>query len=277
MRRATCLVVGLVALAGCGPEKTLPDKVNLTPELPPVVILPTQSDPAAVAVVNRALAKATEGHPERISKAKAFRLSLKGVVIRYGVEVATLRKVEAVWPDRLVQRDEYNAQGATELVIGLRRPVVWVRKRVNGQLQADESPADQEKYASAQARDAIGRYWLPTLVPLADPDAIVFGAKTEMVNGESCDVIKMAISGSPVYTLWFGERSGYLGQIDFTHVEPGGSVAKSFALSQHKAVGGIVVPMQIGYLHNGVKVENWTVDSWEFVDSIPEATFAPPK
>jgi len=279
MRREISLIVVLLALVGCGEEKKLPDKVNLTPEQPPEIIIPKQSEPDAVAIVNRVLAKATDGHPERISKAKAIRLSLAGVIYLNSVGTAATRKAEAVWPDRLVQTVRFTTQGTTtELMIGLRDPVYWLRKRVNGQLQPDQDRPDQKKYAVAETRDAIGRFWLPILVPLTDPDAIVFGAKTEMVDGQSLDVIKMAISGSPVYTLWFEQQSGYLGRIDFTHIEPtGASVEKRFLLTQHKSVNGIIVPMEIGYRHNILLAETWSVESWEFVDSIPEEAFMPPK
>jgi hypothetical protein len=274
------LVFGLVILAGCGPEKELPTTVTLTPDrdLPTLIAVPPQSNPAAAKIVDRCLAASTEGHPERIGKAKAFRLAMKGVVIRQGVEVATIRRVDAVWPDRFVQFDEFNEGGPVRVIMGLRRPVLWARNHRDGQSTKIPVP-ESEQYEAVIAAEAVGRYWMALLVPLTDPKTIVFDPKTETVDGQAVSVIKASVPGCPVFTLWFDDKTGFLGRIDFMQTEQLGSnpIAKTFILKDHRLFSGLMIPGKIGYRHNGPVVESWAVDSWDFVDKIDDIVFDAPK
>jgi hypothetical protein len=274
------LVFGLVILAGCGPEKELPTTVNLTPdrEESRQLVVPSQSDPSAVKIVDRCLAVSTDGHPERIGKAKAFRLAMKGVLIRQGVEVATIRRVEAVWPDRLKQSDDFNEGGPVLIIIGLRRPVLWGQRHAGGQTTKSLLP-NPEQLEAVAAADYVARYWMALLVPLTDPKTIVFDPKTETVDGQAVSVIKASVPGCPVFTLWFDEKTGFLGRVDFLQTELLGSnpIAKTFILKDHRLFSGLMIPGKIGYRHNGPVVESWAVDSWDFVDKIDDIVFDAPK
>src|SRR5688572_13791014 len=106
--------VGIVVLAGCGPAKELPKTVIITTEetSTSAVAVPTVSEPDAVKVVERALAVATDGHPERLNKVKANRAVLKGSVVHprpggVAAIVPTFRHIDAVWPDRILLTDEF--------------------------------------------------------------------------------------------------------------------------------------------------------------------------
>lgn len=283
MRRGTgfvaALVVGLAVLAGCERGKELPKEVlsptePTTPAEPPT---PTASQPEAAKVVERAIKATTDGHPERIEKFKASRASMKGVLKNGPVFVPRVRRVEAVWPDRFFLSDEYNDNGPIQVMIGDRNHSIWMRTRRGGQVLPGELP-DPVKFEAAFSADAVGRYWMPLLVPLADPKTIVFDAKKQNVGVLSFDVIKAAVPDCPVFTLWFEERTGYLVRVDFNHLEPLDTVpkAKNFNLEMPRPFGDVVLPGKIGYRENGEGREEWTVDSWEAVPKIDDATFEPP-
>lgn len=287
--RALSLPVGLLAAAavltsqpGCGGTgKELPKVVTAGEEdkSGPKVVVPEKSEPAATAVVERALKVTTDGHPERVQKAKANRLKMKGIVVGPGRPIPTERHVTAVWPDRYAQYDEMNdGNGPTRVMIRLRRPTIWVARSSGGETSVQE-PADPKAQEAALAGEAVGRHWMGLLVPLADPKAVVFSAEKKTVGGEPADVVKAALPGSPVFTLWFSEKTGLLGRVDFAQLEPGANVPiqKFFALLNHRAFGGMTLPARVEYWHNGLRVEEWNVDSWEFPDSVPDAEFDAPK
>ena len=288
--RALSVLVALVAavallasVPGCGGKgKELPsvvpqadDKANSTP----AVVTPEKSEPTAAAVVEKALKAATDGHPERVGKAKANRLRMKGSVVGPGRPIPTVRRVEAVWPDRLAQTDEMSPEsGLGTILIRLRRPVLWVGNIKEGKTAPVEFPDLKEREA-ALAAELVGRHWMALLVPLADPKTVVFAAKKEPLNGQPADVIKAAVPGSPVFTLWFDEKTGLLGRIDFNQVEPGSTVPtiKFFSLGRHRAFDGMTLPGRIEYRQNALPLEEWDVESWEFPERIDDGAFDAPR
>jgi len=288
MRRGTgfaaALVMGVAALAGCERGKELPKEVvspgeQATPPEPPT---PTASQPEAAKVVERAIKAATEGHPERIGKLKTSRAAMKGVVIINTVPVNWNRRIEAIWPDRFFQSDEFNQNGPVQVMIGDRNHSMWVRNRRGSRTEPWEPP-DPVKFEEANAADMVGRYWMPLLVPLTDPRTIVFDARKQTIHlptgAMHFDVIKAAVPNRPVYTLWFEEQTGFLARVNFNHLEPLTSVpkAKTFNLLMHRPFpGGVVLPGKIGYEEGGIVREEWRVDSWEAVPNIDDATFEPP-
>lgn len=283
MRRGTgfvaALVMGVAVLAGCERGKELPKEVispneQTTPAGSPT---PTTSQPEAAKVVARAVKATTDGHPERIEKFKTSRASMKGVLKNGPAFVPRVRRVEAVWPDRFFLSDEYNDNGPVQLLIGVRNHSMWTRTRRGGQAVPGELP-DPVKFEAAFSADAVGRYWMPLLVPLTDPKTIVFDAQKQNVGVLSYDVIKAAVPNCPVFSLWFEDRTGHLVRVDFTQLEPLDTVpkAKNFNLEMQRQFDGVVLPGKIGYRENGDGREEWTVDSWEAVPKIGDATFEPP-
>lgn len=286
MRRAAgpvlLLAVALAALPGCGGgrQKELPKTVSSgdTTSAVPAVPIPKESEPAARAVVDHAIKAATDGHPERIGKAKASRAVLKGQVRGPERWRPTIRRIEGVWPDRAATTDEFNDNGPVKVMIRLRRPALWLANEREGKTEPVAFP-DPAAQAAVLADDLVGRHWMPLLVPLAEPTTIVFEAKKQTVNGQALEVIKAAVPGGPLFTLWFDEKTGHLGRIDFVQVEPGNATPtqKFFGLLAHRSFGGLVLPGQIRYSHNGVDAETWDVDAWEFPERFDEAGFDAPR
>lgn len=289
MRRITGLkaglVIGMAILAGCGPEKELPKEVTISPsrDTTPSVPVPEKSEKAAAEVVERCLKASTEGHPERIGKLKANRATLKGSVVRplagggKGI-VPTFRRIEAVWPDRYSLHDEYNDSGPVRMIVGIRQPSLWIRTQRDGGPLANTDPPDPQKAAESVGVDLIARHWMALLTPLADSKVIAFDAKKQVVDGQKADTVKVSIPNYPVFTLWFNEKTGYLGRVDFHHLEYLSTTPlwKVYTFDGHRPFGGVMVPTKIIYRQSHEVAEDWSVDSWEFPDNVPDAAFEPP-
>lgn len=282
MRRIHLLVAGLAlgpVAAGCGPEKELPTEVRVgtardEPATPPI---PSASDPEAVRIVDLAVRAATDGHPERLAKARANRVTLRGVVLRATGRVATTRRIQAAWPDRLVLVDEFNENGPLAITVGLRRPNLWIRRTQDGETTA-VPVAEPEKDSAAYAADAVGRHWMALLVPLTDPKTVVFEPGKRSAGGRGADTLKAAVPGCPVFTLLFDDQTHHLAQVQFQQVEYDKTAAKSkvFGLAGYRAFDGLTLPAKIDYAQNGQLVEEWSVDGWEFPAAADEAAFDPP-
>jgi hypothetical protein len=280
---AAAVAVFTSATTGCGGSgkelpKVVPDATDK--DAPKAVVVPAKSEAAAVAVVERALKAATDGNPARIERAKVNRLRMKGTVM-VARPVNTTRRVEAVWPGRLAQTDEYSPDSElTTTLVRLRRPVVWVGNLKDGKASPAEMP-DPRAVEVAIAAEAVGRHWMALLVPLTDAQTVVFAARKDSLNGRPADMIRAAVPGAPVFTLWFDGQSGLLLQVSFAHVEPGNrtETQKVFTLLNHRAFDGLTLPGRVEYRQNALPLalEEWAVESWEFPERIDDAGFDAPK
>lgn len=267
---------------GCGGSgKELPNIVATDTEkpAPAAVAVPTKSEPAAIAVVERAVKAATDGNPSRIERAKVNRLKMSGTIITSVRAEKAVRRVEAVWPDRLAQTDDFNSDSdLTTTLVRLRRPTLWIGNLKDG--KASPSPiAVTKELEAAVAAEMVGRHWMALLVPLSDARAVVFAARKDTLNGKAVDVIRAAAPGRPVFNLWFDEKSGLLVQVSFAQVEPGNRVEtqKVFTLLNHRAVEGLMLPGRIEYRQSlPVPLEEWDVQSWEFPERLDDTTFTEP-
>jgi len=268
--------------AGCGGSgKELPKEVNQDTEkaAPAAVVVPAKSEPAAVEVVERAVKAATDGNPARLERAKVNRLKLKGFIVAPGRPLSSNRRVEAVWPDRLALTDEFSSDsGLPTTLVRLRRPLLWVGNIRDGKATTSEMPDVQEREAALSV-EMIARHWMALLVPLTDARTVVFAARKDVLNGTLVDVIRAAAPGTPVFTLWFDEKSSRLLQVSFAHVEPGNrsETQKVFVLLDHRAAHGLLLPGRVTYWQNGRQVEDWTVEGWEFPERIDDSGFDAPK
>lgn len=280
MWRAGLLGVGLLAAAvGCGPEKELPtvlpsatdrDKAAADP-------VPTTSDPAAKAFVDACIRTATDGHPERLDKARAFTARMSGLIRANNQNNPSSRELKAVWPDRLRVDQDLPVGDVKRLLFGLRRDTVWlVRTTAAG--AEDATPDDQAERAAYVRADAVAEFWLATLVPLADPRTVLFDARSQelLPNQPPVDTVKAAVPGCPVYTLWFDPGTKLLGLVTYTHRELTVTYKKQVRLADHAPRNGVQLPTKTAYARNAVTLGEWTVAEWEFVGSIDEAAFDPP-
>lgn len=292
MRRATGFGVGLASvglalLVGCGPEKKLPDKE------PPVVdpgppAIPTESQPEAREVVEHAVQALTDGHPERLEKAKVNRLVLEGLV-RFPVPMTdqtvmakTIRRLAGVWPDRLRFEQETPSEKPRLVLSGYRPAGFWLLAA------SDEgrpepiplgNPQQQEEILRV---DGVGQYWFYLLVPLIDPKTVVFEARTTRLPdpaGKDIEVegIKVAVPNHPVFTLWFDRKTHLLARIQYPHSERGSPIRKMITIASHKPSAGLILPAVVRFDRNEFTVEEWNALSWEFPERLDESVFDPPK
>ncbi len=132
---------------------------------------------------------------------------------------------------------------------------------------------------AAFAADTVGRYWMALLVPVSDSRTVVFAARKDLLQGIPVEVIRAGAPDTPVFTLWFDEKTGRLLQVSFAHREPGdrSETQKVFTLFDYRAADGFSLPGRVTYWHNGQQVEDWTVQAWEFPERIDDANFDAPK
>jgi hypothetical protein len=278
-RRGLTLLVllSLGVLAGCDPAKEVPKEITLTVDpADEGPAAPAESDPEAKAYVEKCLAAATEGHPERLLKAKATASTVKGLMrVAGGDLTSTTRKVEAIWPDRLRVSYEFSTGEIKRITIGLRSPDVWAFN-LGPDGESEFVPPNAREYADILSVDAVGHLWVPMLVPLQDQATIIFGMKKETVDNQGAVTVKASIRDCPVFTLWFNEATGLLGQITYTHTEAGSKLHKMLRLDAHKLTNGILLPGLIEFKRNGEMVERWEVTSWDFPEKIEDSTFDRP-
>jgi hypothetical protein len=282
MRRATGLgaglVLGLAVFAGCGPEKQLPTSLPDSSEkdTPKAPQIPTKSEPEAVKLVDRCVKAATDGHPERLERAKAVTQSAKGAFRREtGQFERATRHVQAVWPNLGRVTYDFLTGDIKQFQLGYRKPDAWAF-HVRDAEPADFTPPNMKEYAEIIGIDLVGLFWMPMLVPLVDPTTVVFGAKTEMLDNQPAEVVQVSVPGCPVFSLWVDGKTTLPKLITFTHNEGGTKILKRLGLADHKPFGGVLIPTTLVYARNSTPVEEWTITACTFVDKIDDATFNRP-
>lgn len=138
-------------------------------------------------------------------------------------------------------------------------------------------PPNAREYADILAVDVVGQYWMAMLVPLNEPQTIVFDLQKDSFESQGAITVKAFVPGCPVFTLWFHEKSNLLGQITYLHDEAGSRIHKRMTLGEYKPHEGIQLPNGIAFYRNGEVVEQWEVNSWEFLDTIEDSSFDRPK
>jgi hypothetical protein len=275
------VTIGLSGLSGCGEEKKLPGPIDGSEPRsnnPRNSNIPTTSEDAAKRVVDRAIRAMTDNHPERLDKTKVNKSTAKGHYFKpvngQFQFVETNRLFQAVYPDRVRVDYEFKGEGGRTNSIGLRRPAgAWFRD------SAAPSPIqDPQQFAELVNVDAIGTLWLLTLAPMAEGKAVAFDFAPASSDGRPFDTVKVGIPGYPIaFTLWFDQSSALLTRVEYNHLEAAVRVMKRVDLAEHKPFGGLKLPTQIIYTRDGKEAERWTVESWEFPDTIDDAVFAEPK
>jgi hypothetical protein len=275
------LVLGLAVFVGCGPEKELPKEITISTGRERISSpVPPTSEPDALKITEKAIRAATDGHPERLERGKVSKVQSEGdiewVVGDRRIVTNATRRIEAAWPDRVRVSYDLGVGTIRQITLGLRRPIGWERAVAdNGASEVNGFDRAREQLL---ATDVLGQHWMPLLVPLADPAAVVFGAKTVTDDKKQpVDQILLALPGFPTYTLWFDPKTYYLVRVWYVRPDGAGvDETNVLHLSDHKSSGGLMLPGRMRYLKNGIPVEDWKVAEWEFVDSLPDSTFDRP-
>jgi hypothetical protein len=272
------------AIPGCGPGKELPDEIPKTTENTEKGSgVPTASEPAARAYVEKALKAFTGGKPELVTKVKFSRAVLNGTsqlpIENRPTEFSSERTIAAAWPDRFAVTNHLTKPGL-ELNAG-----IWLRGKdltmLHGSVEFNP-PNRAEIIQTEPANVALG-HWMATLVPLADPRAIVFDFQSASVippqggQPQPVQMLKLALPDFPVFQLAFDPKTDLLIRVESSIPDQGVRVRKLWTASDHKpGPDGRILPGKTEVRHNNTVVEIWTVEKWEFPAEIPETEFAPP-
>jgi hypothetical protein len=272
------VVVGVVV--GCQPAKDVPEDIPKNQSVSEGVTVPAASDPAAKAYIEKAVKALTGGKTELLAKGKTSRAVFKGMMSINKTELPTTRTIAAVWPDRYFVANDLVIRGQP---LNVR---TWLKRPHFTILKGDE---EQENFNRAEmeqvlAADATAQYWMALLVPVTDPRAIVFD--TQSIIGTSAtgqpmpiQLMKLSLGTTlPLYQLTFDAKTDLLLRAEYTTTELGVRRRKQWTASDHKpGPDGLTLPMKTECQHDGLTVELWDVEKWEFPGSIPDTEFDPPK
>lgn len=264
-------------LTGCGPEKALPTDLSKSDGGPAQQAAPAKSDPEAKAIIDRAVKAFTGGKSELLAKGKFCRVTLKGLM--YSVDnsnqsIEATRTLAAAWPDRLHFTNDSEAFG-NKLVVEswLRRPEFVVTR--NG---AEHRPPNPAEWEQNLASDLVGQVWMAFLLPPSDPKAVVFDPQTITLERRDLKLVKVSLGGYPVYQLYFDTKSDALARVEYTNTETGVARRTTMIFADHKpGPDGLLLPHRMECLHNKSVVEKWTVEKWEFPETIKDDEFMPKK
>jgi hypothetical protein len=269
---AAGLLIGAVGLAGCGPEKRLPEKPAGTSEKAPPAApkVPEQSDEAARAIVVKAIEAHTRGNPGRLQKARAHRLTMKGHIDVQGVMVPLTRRTAAEWPDRVRFESAFDAPNLQPVTLVLRGAESWRRGGLAKPEPVDPVTLEELRW------DAAGLYWSAFLLPVADEAAVVYAPGEQAFDGRTLRTVRVALPRQPVWSVGFDPETGLLARVAFEGREAGLPRQKVFALADPQEYDGLLVPAKWDVFHGARRVETYRVESLRFVDTIDPKEFAEP-
>jgi hypothetical protein len=283
------LAVSLTAavVIGCGPGKQLPDEVphGSTERTAgePKTNVPTTSDPAAKAIVDRAIKAHTQNNPSLLAKGKISKVTAVGTILlptptsTDPVPVPSFRTVVARWPDEIKLTHAFKAHIPGTMTLILRGPFTWWG--LNNTARPNPDPKGFEEYMRT---DGLGQHWLMLMFPLVEPTAVVFDPQ-KGIGTPPMDSVRLAFPERPVYQLVFDPASGYLMRVEYTHADQAGRAFKEWILSDHKLFDGMMLPTHMKFArtpdHSRTRViiEDWAVETWEFPTKLDDTVFDPPK
>jgi hypothetical protein len=276
------LSFAMAGLAGCAEEKALPDKAvaqeNKPAENSIVGAKPAKEDPAARAIVQKAIEAHTLGKPARLDaiKAQHFNMTGRGMMPVVGArEVDGSRETWAIWPERSAFRFIYKLDPDRDAVItGILNPG-------GGSMRTPEG--NTFPIAGADLRGALWDMfafdWLVTPKALTHPEAIYHQPGRESENGKSYQTVKAYLPNQPEWTLRFSEETHLLERVDYIGFESR-VVRKALSFSDHKENSGLRVPTRVKVF--GEKILYWdlnalpTYEVFESADKIDPKKFETP-
>jgi hypothetical protein len=272
--------VAAAVIVGCGPAKELPEDVPVhkgTDTGERAAVVPAASEPEAKAYVEKAVKAFTGGKPGLVAKGRVSRLAVKGMML-YPVEnqkvpVEAARTIAAVWPDRIAGTNELQIQGVKATIRAwLHRPRLTI---LNGEQEAQ--PPNRAEAERNFAADFTGQHWMPLLVPLTDPTAVVFDLHKQALPQQSVQTLKLSLGAFPIYQLTFDANTDALLRVEYAVSEQGATRRRQWSGAEHKpGPEGLVLPQKTECRHDNVTVEEWAVEKWEFPPAIDDGEFAPP-
>ncbi len=274
--RAVVVGLGLAGAAGCGEERA-PPKLSAASTAPSTAalaeVVPEKSDDAARAVVEKAIAAATNGTPSKLARVKVHRRTEESEMYGPGGEYDSTRELSAVWPDHYAVKKwtlRNRVDGTRrEQFLGIVGNVFWFGQEPHGSIELDS-------IIQQAMRDDTQAEWMGLLVPLAEPSTVVTGPTTEAWDGRPADRVRVYARGFPPYSLWFDQKSSHLVRLTFVAKEAERRIEKEHQFSDPKTFDGLTVPVTVRVLHNNVIRMKANTTKIEFPEKIDPAVFERP-
>jgi hypothetical protein len=284
MRRLGVYAVIVLAavVIGCGPGKELPTEVvkpQTTRIIPPDPLgpAPAAPDAAAKAVLDRAVKAITQGDPARLAKARVARSQCRGTMLIKTRAEAGLSweqaglSWEVVWPDRAVVVYSFPESPLPPKTFRLRGQLGWM---LEGTEKQSGSPTDMGQIVAA---GVCGQHGVPLGLPLADPRGIAFEVRKAQPGGPAVTSVKLAIPDMPILLIACDDTSGLPVGLEYHPLEIDQRPRVLLTFAEHKPHGDLLLPMRLEMNQNGIPVQKWTLEKWEFPEKIDDSRFDAPK
>lgn len=272
---------------GCGPGKQLPEDLSRSRATDrgssdPKEMVPAESDPAAIAIVDRAINAHTQNNPALLARAKISKVTANGTIklpvpnATGLVPVPSLRTFISRWPDDFRLSHEFKSHIPGTLTTILRGSLTWWG------LDSTPKPVpDPQAFEEVMRTDSLAIHWLPLIFPLREPGAIVFNPK-KGVGMPPVDTVRFTMPGRPIYTLSFDSATGYLTRIEYEHTDSAGFAFKEWLLADPKPFDGMMLATEMKMARaprsrSRDVVEEWAVEKWEFPKTLDDSSFEPPR
>ena len=277
-RLGICLAGVLTAVViGCGPGKELPDQVPTTaakrePPSDPLGAVPGTSDPAAKAIIDRAVKAITQDKPERLEKVKVSSAAYKGgVLLDTNSHVLTdaTQTWEVVWPDRVlaVYTFKDGSPDGRKQTFQFFRPRGWMFDR------GIQSPISIIDMGQLLSTELYAQHGLRLGLTLTAPQAVFFGIqKSTEPPGTS---VKIGMPNTAVIQATFDDRTGLPVRVEYHPIEAALRVSKVIVMAEHKLQGELMVPTSLELIQGGRLGEKWTLEKLEFPEKIDDTKFFP--
>lgn len=236
---------------------------------------PEKSDPAAVELVNQALAAHTDGRPEKLEPAKSVRMTMTGPMIGpSGQPLSTLVTLLAQWPDKARSTFEIQGLDAKTMTYIRDGSSVW-QQMVSSSTPSALKQRVENNYEKTVINDSSA-FWIYWLTPFRDPNAIVAPAAPLSVGDKKLPGIKLWIPGFPNAAAFFDPETHRMVRILYEDQEAGQRIVKRFDLNGDITAAGITYPRTIVYSASGRVIAEWEVTKIEFPSEIDAKQFAEP-
>lgn len=236
---------------------------------------PAESDPAAVAIIDKALRAHTDGHLENLRKLKAIRFSLSGMMVNAaGARLPSTANGVYVWPDKTRCSIENTGAERVQLTVARDGDELWMQNKSVQNLNAgrDEVPAPLRREAFSD----LSAHWFWLLGMMAEPGAIV-AKRADLGPGDKpLSAVQIWRDGFPDAILYFDPTTAKLARVIYDSDVTGQRVQKRFDLSEEFASGGIKFPGKLLLSANDRVLGDWQLTSVEFPDSIDPKEFREP-
>jgi len=264
----------LLGLVGCAEDKGIPERPPDSEVKPrassPEAVKPDKEDPAARAIVEKAIAAHTGGKPERLEKFKTHHIVMKGRMVSPEDRSFVNMGIEtwSAWPDQFAIRFDKGDQTALSWAVTPNGGY----QRQDARTVVPMSPADTRVIH----HDCAVLAWGGTIAALANPGAMYHHPGTSTLDDRSFRTVRCYVPGQPEWTLWFDEKTGLLDRIFYQGLEGSILKAKSLVLGNYAEEHGVKLPKQISLTIGGTPYFQMKVESLETPEKLEPKTFTEP-